>query len=88
MQNPSAHSVRQAKCVTATSILQFKSTVLFWKWPTSSLRREQRHDLPPVPTIPTKVRVERKHLAVGMQFREPHQARIGQRHRRVLVAAN
>ena len=53
-----------------------------------SLGREQRNDLPPLPAIAAEIHVQCEHLAIGVQFGEPHQARVGQRHGGVLVAAH
>ena len=50
-----------------------------------SLGRQQRNDLPPMPAIAAEIRVQCEHLAIGVQFGEPHQARIGQRHGGVLL---
>jgi hypothetical protein len=52
------------------------------------LRRQQRNDLPPVPTVAAEIRVECEHLAIGVQFGEAHQACIGQGHWGVRVAAH
>jgi hypothetical protein len=38
--------------------------------------------------IAAEIRVQGEHLAIGVQFGEPHQAGIGQRHGGVLVAAH
>jgi len=41
-----------------------------------------------MPAITAEIRVQCEHLAIGVQFGEPHQAGIGQRHWGVLVAAH
>lgn len=53
---------------------------------TSSLPRcEERDQLPRVSAIVGEVRVEREDPTVAVQFTQPNQTRISQRHRRVRV---
>ena len=41
-----------------------------------------------MPAVAAEMRVQGEHLAIGVQLGEPHQARIGQRHGGVLIAAH
>jgi hypothetical protein len=43
--------------------------------------------LPPMPAMTVEFRVQCGHLAIGVQFGKWHQARIGQGHGGVIVAA-
>jgi hypothetical protein len=51
-----------------------------------SVRHPHGDDLIPVPSIDSEIAVKREYLGPAVDFREPNQTRVGQRHRALPIA--